>query len=82
MRARGASTRSPLGDHFGGVTSASPDQYGGSIVVERSDGRIISLALTHLPDSATLVTFADLTDHVRLQAALREQPIANLLNEA
>jgi len=66
----------------GGVTSASPDQYGGSIVVERSDGRIISLGLTHLPDGATLVTFADLTDHVRLQAALREQPIANLLNEA
>ena len=64
------------------VTSASPDHLGGYFVVERSDERIISIALTRLPDGATLVTFSDLTDHVRLQAALREQPIASVVNEA
>jgi PAS domain-containing protein len=56
------------------VTSASPKDVDGSIVVERSDGRIVSLSLARLPDGAVLVTFTDVTDQVRLESALREAP--------
>ena len=56
------------------VTSASPKDVDGSIVVERSDGRIVSLSLARLPDGAVLVTFTDVTDQVRLELALREAP--------
>ncbi|HXC55239.1 MAG TPA: PAS-domain containing protein [Rhizomicrobium sp.] len=41
--------------------------------IERNDRTILSLALSPLPDGATLVTFADVTDRFRIEAALRER---------
>ena len=56
------------------VTSASPEQLDGPAIVERSDGRIVSFALSLLPDGATLITFADLTDSIGLKKALVHSP--------
>ena len=41
--------------------------------IERGDRTILSLALAPLPDGATLVTFADVTDRFRIEGALRER---------
>ena len=41
--------------------------------IERSDRTILSLALAPLPDGATLVTFADVTDRFRIEGVLRER---------
>ena len=41
--------------------------------VERSDRTILSLGLSPLPDGATLVTFADVTDRFRIETALRDR---------
>ncbi len=41
--------------------------------IERNDQTILSLALAPLPDGATLVTFADVTDRSRIENALRER---------
>ena len=41
--------------------------------IERGDRTILSLALAPLPDGATLVTFADVTDRSRIEGALRER---------
>ena len=41
--------------------------------VERSDRTILSLALSPLPDGATLATFADVTDRFRIESALRDR---------
>jgi signal transduction histidine kinase len=41
--------------------------------IERNDRTILSLALAPLPDGATLVTFADVTDRFRIENALRER---------
>ena len=41
--------------------------------VERADRSILSLALSPLPDGATLVTFADVTDRFRIESALRDR---------
>ncbi len=41
--------------------------------IERNDRTILSLALAPLPDGATLVTFADVTDRFRIETALRER---------
>ena len=41
--------------------------------IERGDRTILSLALSPLPDGATLVTFADVTDRFRIESALRER---------
>lgn len=40
---------------------------------ERFDRTIVAVALAPLPDGATLVTFADITDRFRIEAALRER---------
>jgi signal transduction histidine kinase len=48
-------------------------EYGES---ERTDGKVLSLTLSPLPDGATLVSFADVTDHTRIQSALRERNLA------
>jgi len=58
------------------VTAASPKELDGSIGVKRRDGRIVSLSLARLPDGAVLVTFTDITDHMRLESVLREAPTA------
>ncbi len=41
--------------------------------IERSDRSILSLNLAPLPDGATLVTFADITDRFRIESALRDR---------
>jgi signal transduction histidine kinase len=41
--------------------------------VERGDRTILSLNLSPLPDGATLVTFADVTDRFRIEAALHDR---------
>jgi signal transduction histidine kinase len=41
--------------------------------IERNDRTVLSLALSPLPDGATLVTFADVTDRFRIESALRER---------
>ncbi|MBV9540745.1 MAG: PAS-domain containing protein, partial [Alphaproteobacteria bacterium] len=41
--------------------------------IERNDRSVLSLALSPLPDGATLVTFADVTDRFRIESALRER---------
>ncbi|MEI9994115.1 MAG: PAS-domain containing protein [Rhizomicrobium sp.] len=41
--------------------------------IERNDHTILSLTLSALPDGATLVTFADVTDRARIENALRER---------
>jgi len=41
--------------------------------VERSDRAILSLNLSPLPDGATLVTFANVTDRFRIETALRDR---------
>lgn len=54
------------------VTSDAPEFLPRPIDIERSDGKTLSLCLTRLPDGSTLVTGADITDQVRLAAALRD----------
>jgi signal transduction histidine kinase len=41
--------------------------------VERSDGKVLALALAPLPDGATLITFTDVTDRSRIESALRDR---------
>ena len=41
--------------------------------IERGDHTILSLALAPLPDGATLVTFADVTDRFRIESVLRDR---------
>jgi len=41
--------------------------------IERNDRSILSLSLSALPDGATLVTFADVTDRFRIESALRDR---------
>jgi signal transduction histidine kinase len=41
--------------------------------VERSDGKMLALALAPLPDGATLITFADVTDRFHMESALRDR---------
>ncbi len=41
--------------------------------IERNDRTILSLSLSPLPDGATLVTFADVTDRFRIEGVLRER---------
>jgi len=55
------------------VTSATPERRREWGEVERSDGTLVSLSLAPLPDGATLASFADVTDRVRIESALRER---------
>ncbi len=41
--------------------------------MERSDRTILSVSLAPLPDGATLVSFADITDRSRIESALRDR---------
>jgi signal transduction histidine kinase len=41
--------------------------------IERFDRTIVAVSLAPLPDGATLVTFADVTDRFRIESALRER---------
>jgi signal transduction histidine kinase len=55
------------------VTAATPERRREYGEAERSDGKILSLTLAPLPDGATLVSFADVTDRFRIETALRER---------
>ncbi|HWF64488.1 MAG TPA: PAS-domain containing protein, partial [Rhizomicrobium sp.] len=50
-----------------GVSAASPERFGEWGKAKRADGRVISLALSRLPNGATMASFADLTDLEKFQ---------------
>ncbi|HTQ15504.1 MAG TPA: PAS-domain containing protein [Rhizomicrobium sp.] len=54
-----------------GVTSDEPERCNEWGKATRTDGRIIALSMKRLPNGATAVTFCDLTDIERFQAANR-----------
>jgi signal transduction histidine kinase len=58
------------------VASAAPERHREWGEIERSDGVILSLSLAPLPDGATVVSFADVTDRFRIEAALRDRNVA------
>lgn len=45
-----------------GINSATPERFAEWGKGRRADGKLLSLALTRLPNGATVVTFTDLTD--------------------
>lgn len=55
------------------VTSAAPARSREWSEMERSDGVIMRLSIAPLPDGATFVSFADITDRFRIETALRER---------
>lgn len=57
----------------GSVTSAGASRNREWNEMERSDGTIIRLSIAPLPDGATFVSFADITDRFRIETALRER---------
>ena len=54
-----------------GVSAATPERFGEWGKAKRADGRIISLALSRLPNGATMASFADLTDLEKFQQVQR-----------
>ena len=50
------------------VNSAAPESLGEWGKTKRTDGRVISLSLSRLPNGATVVTFTDLTDLERFDS--------------
>jgi hypothetical protein len=44
------------------VSAAAPERAGEWAKAKRADGRVISLALSRLPNGATMASFTDLTD--------------------
>jgi len=56
-----------------GVNSSEPARFSEWGDLVRADGHSLSLALTRLPEGATLVTFTDVTDFKRFQRGLREE---------
>ncbi|HXI99707.1 MAG TPA: ATP-binding protein [Micropepsaceae bacterium] len=55
------------------VTSAAAERNREWREIERSDGTVIALNIAPLPDGATLLSFADVTDRFRIESALRER---------
>jgi signal transduction histidine kinase len=55
------------------VTSAAPERNREWGEIERSDGTVIALNIAPLPDGATLLSFADVTDRFRIESALRDR---------
>jgi PAS domain-containing protein len=45
-----------------GINSAEPDKFGEWSKAKRADGRVLSLAMSRLPNGSTVVTFSDLTN--------------------
>jgi PAS domain-containing protein len=52
-----------------GIISAAAEGFGEWGRARRADGRVFSLSLSRLPNGATVVTFADITDLERFSAA-------------
>jgi PAS domain-containing protein len=61
-----------------GVNSAMPERFGEWGNARRADGRTISLALSRLPNGATVVTFTDITDLEKF-AVLQNAPEDDLI---
>lgn len=57
-----------------GINSAAPEKLGEWGKARRADGRVISLSLSRLPNGATIVSFADLTDLESFTAATSTAP--------
>ena len=55
------------------VTSDEPDRIREWGEIARSDGTVIGLNIAPLPDGATLLNFADVTDRFSMESALRER---------
>jgi signal transduction histidine kinase len=53
--------------------SSGSDRQRDAGQMQRSDHTILAISLAPLPDGATLVTFADITDRYRVETALRER---------
>ena len=60
-------------ERLAGTISSSPAQRRNWQEIRRNDGSVLSLATLPLPDRATLMTFADITDKSRIEAALNER---------
>lgn len=60
-------------DRLVGTVSSGPAQRRDWRKIHRGDGAVLSLATIPLPDRATLVTFADVTDRFGFEAASRER---------
>lgn len=77
LRAIASLSRDKFGDNpiwdqaIGAVVAGSRAQELGEI--ERSDRSILSVGTAPLPDGATLVTFADVTNRARVESALRHR---------
>jgi PAS domain-containing protein len=56
----------------GGIADADPERYGDWGRVVRTDGKIISVCFTRLPNGATVVTLKDMTDIERFTEAFSE----------
>lgn len=65
-----------------GVTSNEPERYGEWSKAERVAGKLLSLALTRLPDGATMASFKDDTDLERFEEGLKEPPHGKAPGEA
>jgi PAS domain-containing protein len=61
-----------------GVNSAHPENLNEWSKTRRADGKLISLALSRLPNGATVVTFSDLTD---LERFTNEQNSSEIVTE-
>jgi PAS domain S-box-containing protein len=59
-----------------GITSGEPERCGEWGKATRADGRIISLAMSRLPNGATVVTFSDLTDIAQFESHSQEGIVA------
>ena len=69
MSAGGAGGRAHV-QHASGVVAVAAQRHQGD---DRGDRTILQLGLAPLPDGATLVTFADVTDRFRIESALRDR---------
>lgn len=60
-----------------GINAPAADRLGEWGKARRADGRVISLSLSRLPNGATIVTFADLTDLESFAVATKPTPASS-----
>jgi uncharacterized protein (UPF0264 family) len=58
-----------------GVNASAPEQFEEWGDLARADGVMLSVALTRLPDGATLLTFSDQTDLSHFTEELSEHKV-------
>lgn len=74
--AKGAADRAAWVKIAGAVTSLDDRRLPIADRLERADGSVIDYATVPLPDGATLATFVDVTDTVKVERALKERNLA------